>query len=282
MSARRGARVARVLGALAAVASAHALDLAVARHVLRELRFTRPGPQPQRLTLKVGGEPDTDWPATQAAAEERRRRKKGRRAYTWSGFLGGVPAWSVHGQVLTGPREEARIRTRYEIWALGPGGLALHAVADDPGERGRRWLQTRVAQVLGELHGFQAGRVRDPFRPIRTGEDAARWTEAYRFQLPSGTWVELEGPAPEALPPRPTVPVGRRLFGEFPQDSTEPGSPTREVRALLPGYLLRCGPGPLAGREERWLAAVLGIDAGVAASEGAPGTVGTGTRSRRE
>jgi hypothetical protein len=258
-----------------------ALDLAHARHVLRLLEFSRGGPQPQTITLRRSGEPDTDWPATQAAAEERRRRKKGRRAYTWSGFLGGVPAWSVHGQVLVGPRQTPRIRTRYEIWALGPGGLALHAVAEDPGHRGRRWLQTRAAQILTALRGYQVGRERDPFRAIRTSDDGEHWRERYRFVLPSRKWVELEGPAPATLPPLPTTTLGRRLFGEFPQDRTEEGSPDPQVRALVPGYMVRCGPGPLAGQEERWLAGVLGVDAGVVASEEVAGTVGTGTSGRR-
>lgn len=261
---------------------AMALDLALGRHVLRAITFTRPGTHPQTITLRAGGEPGTDWPATQAAKEERRRRKKGRRAYTWSGFLGGIPAWSVHGQVLTGPRQASRIRTRYEIWALAPGGLELHASAEDPGHRGRRWLQSRSSQVLGALRGFQRGRIRDPFRVIRTGDDGENWLERYRFVLPSGKWVELEGPAPSALPELPTTPLERRLFGEYPQDRTEPGVPTPQVRALVPGYMVRCGPGPLAGKEERWLAALLGVEAGVLASEEATGTVGTETRGLEE
>lgn len=281
----RPARVA-AWGALVAltgpgVPSTPAMDLALGRGVLRELTFTRPGSQPQVLHLRAGGSPGTDWPALQASREERRRRKKGRRAYTWSGFLGAVPAWSVHGQVLTGPRESSRIRTRYEIWALAPGGFALHAVADDPGHRGRRWLQTRTGQVLTALQGFQRGRTRDPFRAIRTGEDGERWIERYRFVLPSGKWVELEAPAPEALPPLPTLPMERPLLGEYPQERTEPGAPEPMVRARVAGWVVRSGPSALAGREERWLAGVLGVEAGVLAHEDEAGTLETGTRGAR-
>ena len=257
----------RVALVLLAATGAQALDLRTAAPALVEVRFWRAGrpamsPGEQEFHLIPAQDPAADWPARLAEDEARRRSRAGRRARRWAGFLGDRPCWAVDGQVLVGPREAARIRTRYELWTLVPGFL-LHMRAEDPGGEGRSRAQKRTAFLMRQFTAMERGAVRDPFRAVRLSPAYRRWRETYRFRLPSGLEFTLSGPAPEVLPPLPMQASPETLFGRFEFQRTLPGNPRPAFRGLVPGYLIETTPGFFSQPEQRFVYQLLGTRAGV-------------------